>query len=118
MCSGNVSDAARCTIELPSNGSTSAAEGYNESIELPALDSLPVGTRVRLHAPKTLEWWPDEEYPLEGVEGTIFHKYLWRDALSEFTSFVDVLLDADTSKNPLRIGNELTFRLDQIEILG
>lgn len=117
MCCGNVSDAARCTVELPSNGTASVSEGYKETVALPVLDGLPVGTRVRLHAPKSLEWWPDEDYPLEGVEGTIFHKYLWRDALSEFTSFVDVMLDPDTSAKPLRIGNELTFRLDQLEIL-
>lgn len=117
MCQGNVSDAARVTVELPSNGKVIVSDGYCEMLELPKLDAIPVGTRVRLHAPDCLEWWPDEEYPLEGVEGTIFHKYMWRDALSEFTSFVDVLLDPDTSKNPLGIGNELTFRLDQLEFL-
>ena len=118
MCQGNVSDAARCTIELPSNGTAAVENGYREQLELPKLDFLPVGTRVRLHAPECLEWWPDDEYPLEGVEGTIFHKYLWRDALEQFTSFVDVMLDPATSRNPLGIGRELTFRLDQLEILG
>ena len=34
-----------------------------------------------------------------------------------FTSFVDVLLDPKTAQKPLGIGNELTFRLDQLEIL-
>ncbi|MDR1765462.1 MAG: MaoC family dehydratase N-terminal domain-containing protein [Lachnospiraceae bacterium] len=123
MCRGNVTDAARCTVELPSRGdgaqgkASPAPADFEEALELPARDSLPVGTRVRLHAPKSMEWWPDEEYPLEGVEGTVFHKYLWREALGEFTSFVDVLLDPETSKNPLGIGNELTFRLDQVEVL-
>lgn len=117
MCRGNVSDVARCTVELLSNGTVCVPDGYTETLELPQLDAIPVGTRVRLHAPKSMEWWPDEGYPLEDVEGTIFHKYLWRDALSEFTSFIDVLLDPETSKNPLCIGNELTFRVDQIEIL-
>ena len=117
MCQGNVSDAARCTVELPSRGDSGAAEGYRELLELPELDAIPVGTRVRLHVPESLPWWPDDPYPLEGVEGNVFHKYYWRDALGEFTSFVDVLLDPETSKKPLGIGNELTFRLDQLEFL-
>ncbi len=117
MCSGNVSDAARCTVELLSNGTASVEDGYEEMVDLPVLDAVPEGTRVRLHAPKTIEWWPDDEYPLEGVEGEVFHKYLWRDALAEFTSFIDIKLDPATSKNPLRIGNELTFRLDQVEFI-
>jgi hypothetical protein len=54
---------------------------------------------------------------VEGVEGVIFHKYLWRDALIQFTNFIDVKLDAKTARKPLGIGNELTFRVDQIEIL-
>jgi hypothetical protein len=117
MCSGNVSDAAHAVVEVPSNGTANVPDGYKEFVELPALDDIPVGTRVRLHAPKTLDWWPDEEYPLEGVEGTVFHKYLWRDALNEFTPFIDVQLDETTSKNPLRIGKELTFRRDQLEFI-
>ncbi len=117
MCQGNVSDAARCTVELPSNGTAAVEDGYVESIQLPELDVIPVGTRVRLHAPQCLEWWPDDAYPLEGVEGNVFHKYLWRDALAEFTEFIDVKLDPKTSKNPLGIGTELTFRLDQVEFL-
>ena len=51
------------------------------------------------------------------MEGVIFHKYLWRDALIQFTNFIDVKLDAKTARKPLGIGNELTFRVDQIEIL-
>ncbi len=117
MCSGNVSDAAHAVVEVPSNGTANVPDGYKEFVDIPPLDDIPVGTRVRIHAPKTLEWWPDEEYPLEGVEGEVFHKYLWRDALDEFTEFIDVKLDPATSNKPLRIGNELTFRREQLEFI-
>jgi acyl dehydratase len=107
MCRGNVTEAAKITVKLPSRAplaDSAAAEPEKRAFE--------VGEKVRIGEHK--EWWQGGN-PLTGAVGEVIRLYAWDDAYANFPEYVGVRVDQSSTGTKLGIGAELMFRGEFLE---
>ena len=107
MCRGNVTEASKIVVVLPTRGTPQAGERGPV-----AERSFQVGERVRIG--KHPFWWEGGN-PLTGATGTVTNLYAWDEAYASFREYVGVEIDPDSTQTKLGLGNRLMFRGEYLE---
>lgn len=102
LCRGNISEAARVTVSLPSKDKPDTG-----TTAMTQTSELALGDRVKL---KDRTDCLPSGYPLANAEGTMIRLYPWVEVFEDFKQYVAVRLD----ENP-GIGTDLMFRAESLQ---